>query len=69
MTVVLAQDAAVTSIWFDKSTLRGKDFPAETIASCVAGCAPVLRMRLPFRAAKLLLGVEQINRVLQIKPV
>jgi uncharacterized protein YodC (DUF2158 family) len=31
MTVASAKDAAVTCIWFDKSTLREKDFPAETI--------------------------------------
>ena len=31
MTVAAAQDATVTCIWFDKNTLRERDFPAETI--------------------------------------
>ncbi len=31
MTVASAKDASVTCIWFDKNTLREKDFPAETI--------------------------------------
>lgn len=31
MTVASAKDAAVTCIWFDKNTLREKDFPTETI--------------------------------------